>query len=119
MKKALFISCFSAWYIKRLEPVKNILKNNGYQVKIVVSDFEHVGHKPVSERNKNCIYFHVPEYRSNISIARIRSHFSFGRQVQKYIDRYQPDLLYLVVPPNNSAVYCNQYKKKIRIAGIL
>lgn len=111
MKKALLVSCFEGWYMKRLEPVHNMLINRGYKVKVLVSDFEHIGHKEITHKNECCTYIHVPPYQNNISIGRIRSHLSFGRQVKKYIYAYQPDLLYLLVPPNNTAIYCNQYKR--------
>ncbi len=111
MKKALLISCFDAWYKKRLEPIRDILITKGYHVNVIVSDFEHVEHKKIQFKNADCIYIHVPPYKKNISLRRIRSHLFFGTQVKKYIEHYQPDFLYLVIPPNNTALHCGRYKK--------
>lgn len=111
MKKALLISCFAGWYEKRLEPIKDFLDKE-YDVEIVVSDYNHMAKNEVRQRFKECKYIHVPKYNKNMSVARIWSHICFGKAAKKEIDRINPDLIYLIVPPNTTANYCLKYKKK-------
>lgn len=112
MKKALLISCFEEWYKDRLEPICDILANSGYSIKCVLSDYNHIGKRYSEKKEEKCDYIHVPKYKSNISLHRIWSHLVFGRKVNTVIQEYKPDLLYLVLPPNNTARYCIKYKKE-------
>ena len=109
MKKALLISCFN-WYKTRLEPIRELLLEKGYEVTILIADFDHITKDTVKERYGECTYIHVPEYKKNLSPQRILSHLSFGKNAGKRIVKEQPDLVYLQVPPNNTAKYCTKYK---------
>ena len=110
MKKAVIISCFN-WYEKRIKPIREILLNRQYEVIVLIADFEHINKKTVQPQYDECTYIHVPEYRSNISISRIKSHLSFAKQCRRIIDEQRPDLVYCQVPPNKVANYCADYKK--------
>lgn len=110
MKKALLISCFEEWYKERLEPICGLLNNKGYDIKCLLSDYNHISKKYSKKNSDICEYIHVPKYKSNISLQRIRSHFVFGKRVNAVINEYQPDLVYLILPPNNTAKYCTRYK---------
>ena len=111
MKKALLISCFN-WYKSRLEPIRELLISHEYEVIVLIADFDHIEKRPVQRRYDECTYVPVPGYKSNLSVLRIKSHFSFGRSVKRYIRDIRPDLIYLQIPPNNVARYCSKYKKK-------
>lgn len=111
MKKALLISCFD-WYDRRLSPIEELLKNE-YDVTILLSDYDHVKKRKIQKQNQNCTYIHVYPYKRNISLGRIFSHIQFGQKVNSYIRKMQPDFIYLLVPPNNTAYYCTKYKKKV------
>ena len=111
MKNALLISCFD-WYKTRLAPIRDYLNDLGYDVTILESDFDHIKKTPIENRFPECTYIHVPSYTSNISVSRIRSHLSFGKSVRQYIKNLEPDLIHIQVPPNNTARYCTEYKKK-------
>ena len=111
MKKALLVSCFN-WYKARLEPVRNLLNSKGYEVTVLTSDFSHIKKKAIEERYSECTYIHVPPYKKNLSLGRIKSHLCFGKQVAKFIEKEKPDLIYLLLPPNNTAKYCARYKRK-------
>ena len=111
MKKALIISCFN-WYKARLEPIREVLLENGYEVAILIADFEHISKTPVREKYDECTYVHVPPYQSNLSVQRIRSHLVFGKSVREYIDNSQPDFIWLQMPPNNPGRCCIRYKKR-------
>ena len=110
-KKAILISCFD-WYEGRFKPIRDYLVNKGFKVEILLSDFEHIDKVYVSNPNQECNYVHVPSYKTNISLQRIWSHICFGKQVGLWIRKLQPDLIYQVLPPNNTACYCAKYKKQ-------
>ena len=109
-KNALLISCFADWYKDRLKPVEEYLIDNDYSVTCIVSDYNHIK-KNREEKTEDCLYVHVPRYKKNISILRIYSHLKFGKEIKKYLRDRRPTLIYLIVPPNNTAAYCRRYKK--------
>lgn len=110
MKNAVLISCFN-WY-ERLEAVAETIKGE-YEIKILLSDFEHIKKTYiVDSRKKDYVYLHVPSYKSNTSFRRIVSHIVFAKLVENYIYFYQPDFIYLMLPPNSVANVCLQYKKR-------
>lgn len=110
LKKAILISCFD-WYKKRLEPIRDFLVNQDYEVTVLTSDFNHIKKTEIEKRHPECTYIHVPSYRKNISLNRIKSHLFFGKCVKNKLDQINPDFIYLLLPPNNTAKYCSQYKK--------
>ena len=110
MKKALLISCFD-WYKARLEPIRAFLIMQGYDVSVLLSDYDHIHKASIPQKYEECTYIHVPAYQSNLSFKRIRSHLSFGKQARQYISETKPDLLWMQLPPNNTAKYCTEYKK--------
>lgn len=109
IKRGLLISCFN-WYKGRLEPIRKELLSQGYEVKILISDFDHLKKIPIEKRYSECTYIHVPLYKNNISLGRIVSHMAFGNKVGEIISRTNPDLVYCLIPPNNVAKHCVKYK---------
>ena len=112
MQKVLFVSCFEDWYRLRLKPIITLFDNTEYSVECVLSDYDHIRKQYSRKYEDECTYIHVPAYKKNISPNRIISHLSFGKQIKKLIKKNKPDVIYLVLPPNNTAKYCSQYKKK-------
>ena len=113
MKKAIIISCFNGWYNNRLKPIIKYFEDREYQVKCFFSDFDHIKKEYIDMLDtNNCYYIHVPAYRSNVSFKRILSHLAFGNKINQIIKKEKPDLIYLLVPPNITAKYCGEYKKK-------
>lgn len=111
MKKALIVSCFE-WYKERLEPIRDLLVGRGYDVTVLTTDFNHTQKAERQERFEACTYVHVPPYRSNLSVQRIRSHLCFGREVGAFLEKLRPDLVYAVIPPNTVSNHCRRYKEK-------
>lgn len=110
-KKAVLISCFD-WYEKRLIGVRANLIERGYDVKVLLSDFDHIKKSTIKERYPECIYYSVPPYSKNISFSRVKSHLSFGKSVASFLEEFKPDFIYALIPPNNLSQYCLQYKEK-------
>ncbi len=111
MKKAVLISCFN-WYEARLKTIRELLIERGYEVSVLIADFDHIKKDVINTKFDECTYIQVPKYKSNMSIARIRSHFSFGKQCKRIINELKPDFIYCQVPPNKVVDYCSVYKKK-------
>ena len=109
--KAILISCFD-WYEKRLKPIREILEQKNFDVKILTSDFDHSAKKYSTKYSEECQYVHVSEYKKNISIERMYSHFSFARSIYAILEKENPDLVYALLPPNSVAKYCIRYKEK-------
>lgn len=111
MKNAVLISCFN-WYKTRVEPIRDLLLDCGYETSVILSDFNHITKKRLTKKNPDCYYIHVPSYEKNISLKRIQSHLFFGKETGFFLEQKKPDLIYLLLPPNNTAKYCSQYKKE-------
>ena len=111
MKNAVMISCFN-WYQSRLKPIREMLVSRGYNVSVLIADFDHITKAPVARRYEECTYIHVPAYNSNVSFQRMRSHMVFGKAVSKQLDAVSPEIVFCQVPPNNVAKRCGEYKEK-------
>ena len=111
MKRALMISCFD-WYKARIEPIRHFLIDKGYDVTVLIADYDHIKKRPIEKKFPECTYVSVPQYKKNISFKRLYSHLHFGQSVSKKLKKMAPDLIYLQLPPNNIARYCKTYKQK-------
>lgn len=110
MNKAIIISCFG-WRKGRLEYVDKYLRDNGYEVQQFSSDFSHQ-RKEYIKPEEGVKYIHVRPYKTNLSFARLYSHYDFSKQVYKLLCAEKPDLVYGVIPPNSVASACAKYKRK-------
>lgn len=111
MKRAILISCFN-WYEKRLQIIREELISRGYEVVVLLSDFDHIAKAPIKKRYEECIYLPTLSYRKNLSFARVRSHIDFGKSVAQFLKDSNLDLIYALVPPNNVAKQCLIYKQQ-------
>lgn len=110
MKKAVLISCFN-WYEKRLFFIRQELIKKGYDVVVLLSDYDHIKKNVLENRFLECEYVSVPFYKKNISLTRAKSHFAFGHSINERLEEIKPDFIYALVPPNNVGYYCSRYKK--------
>ena len=106
--RAMLISLGS---IERLKLVKDVIKNE-YDVEMYISDFDHNKKCTISTKEPDCNYIHISPYKKNLSLKRILSLLSFGRKIASELKKNEPDLIYLILPPNNVVKRCNQYVKK-------
>lgn len=109
MKRALIISCFD-WYENRIKPIVEVLEGE-YNVTVLTSDYDHIKKERILTKTSDLKYIHVFPYKKNVSVARILSHLEFGINVKRYLNQFRPDLIYLMIPPNNTATYCSNYRK--------
>lgn len=108
--KAIIISCFD-WYDQRLELIYKYLKEK-CEVLVYTSDYDHIKKKEITNKNENCIYIHVPQYKRNLSFKRIFSHISFSINIKKILKEEKPDIIYALAPVNSLVYICAKYKNK-------
>lgn len=109
----------------RFTYLANMLLNNGAEVEIVTSDFEH--HKK-KYREKNILdlhpfkitLLHENYYKKNISLSRIKGHVSFAIRLKRYLmRRKRPDVIYCAVPPTISAAVTAQYAIRYNVPFVI
>lgn len=115
-KSAVIISCFN-WYDMRLVYIYDFFSECGYDVKIITSDFDHQSKKTIIKKNNLCEYIETIQYKKNLSVRRILSHYEFARKVYTKLKKYKPDVVYALVPPNSVGKICYKYKEEF--GGIL
>ena len=118
MKSALLISCFD-WYDLRLKYIANYLIEHNYEVKILTSNFNHILKSKIDVKeidnvsNNNITYIQVPEYKKNVSLPRIISHYVFSYKIYCRVKKIKPDFVYCLIPPNFLAYFVSKLKKKL------
>lgn len=109
--KAIIIDTFG-FYDFRTKYIYNELVENGYDVTILSSDFEHLGKKYRTSVRDNTVFLHAKSYRKNLSFARLRSHIAFAKTVYKELIARKPDLIYCFLPINSLGKYVYKFKKR-------
>lgn len=111
MKIAL-INCFET-YSERVMNVYEYFVSKGHEVHVLVSDFKHFEKIRYETKEEGYIQIHVPEYKRNLSVERLKSHAIFAKQVVKEIEKLRPQMIYALIPPNSLvkelAVYRGQH----------
>lgn len=90
-----------------------------YDAAILTADFVHPWKKHDKEPWSNCIKIHVPGYKTNMSLARIFSHFIYAVKIGKVLDKQKPDLVYICVPPNLSSLLAVRWAKRNHVKSIV
>lgn len=95
----------------------NMLARAGYEIDLITSSFQHWEKK---QREKTItgraasgyrvILIDEPGYKRNIDARRLISHHVLAENLKRYLDREAAyDLIYSVIPPNNTARIAGQY----------
>lgn len=111
MKTAVCISC-THHYTERTRFIEGVLREAGYEITYITSDFHHIAKKPHKVELPHCIQISTVPYQKNISLQRIYSHIRFAKDALKLVRKLRPDLLYVEVPPNSLCREAARYKKK-------
>lgn len=113
--KAVIVTPFDNYsYNVRIKYLEEYLSNIGYDCTVITSDFDHRKKRHYDTKRKNLELLHVPEYKKNLSFARIYSHFCFAKAVYDRLQVLEPDLIYGSTPPNFLFKYLSKYKYKNR-----
>ena len=100
LKKAIVVSCFfRPDSISRGYLAYKFLSES-FDVKVLYSRFSHKKKQSVEHAGHDFVAIDAGRYARNISLARVLSHAVFARNVQKYLKKETPDLLYVLIPPN-------------------
>lgn len=102
----------------RFSYLMELLAERGHKVELITTDFYHSTKKkrpvPKQELYKTKITLcHEPGYTKNVSIARLYSHWVWGKNVFKYLKSIEkPDVVYCAIPSITAAKlaakYCQQ-----------
>ena len=100
-KKAVIVTVFDNYsYNVRTRYVEKILKDKGYTIDFFVANFDHREKKIYTSLRQNIQLIEVPTYKKNMSFKRIYSHYIFSKKVLKKLQNINPQLLYVITPPN-------------------
>ena len=109
-KRAVCISCYH-FYTNRVELVMDQLRSRGYACTYFTGDYNHFTQEKLIVDAPDCEQLHTLTYRRNVSLARIRSHLRFTRDVFRRVEEIAPDVLYVMVPPNSLSRRAAAYKR--------
>ena len=115
MKKAVIVSCFGSYFFEeRLKYIYRSLVKYDYEVKILMSNFNHTKKEEIKLGTYPNYVELIPtrEYRSNISISRVLSHMDFAKEISRKIENISPDIIYYLMPPNIVGKVISNYKNK-------
>ncbi len=110
-KKAVCISCFQN-YENRTELVGQYLQHKGYDCTYITSDFDHIHKRHFISSIAGTIQIPTRPYYKNLSFARLFSHCQFSKKAKALLDSCQPDLLYVMLPPNTLGRAAVKYKRQ-------
>jgi len=100
VKKAVIVTK-STNFEPRAEIVGEYLKERGFEVTYIYSDFSHREKKRIYRSEPNHIYIDTFSYRRNLSWQRMWSQVEFARKVEKILKELDFDLLYVLIPGNS------------------
>ncbi|MBQ2931616.1 MAG: glycosyltransferase [Clostridia bacterium] len=111
MQRVMIVNCFET-YEQRVELLCDYFQENGCEVKVITSDWLHM-HKTIRQTCPDHFeMIHVKPYTKNLSPQRLMSHDGFAKAAQRKMEEYQPDLLWVLIPPNSLAKTASAYKAK-------
>jgi len=110
-KKAVLISCFH-YYERRIRLIEDFFSSKGYDCLYITADFDHVSKREFCVFDDACVQIPTRPYQKNLSADRLMSHWQFARDTFKKVAEYQPDVIYMIVPPNSLCRFAAQYKKR-------
>ncbi len=114
--KILIITAFYNYdYNIRIKYLEKYLEKNGYDCTILSSNFDHRKKNKYYIEKNSVIQLDVPEYKSNLSIKRIISHYIFSKKMYEYCMKVQPSTIYAITPPNFMFYFLKKFKKNHKV----
>lgn len=106
--------------------IAKIFAENGYDVDVIGSDFQHFKKCPrerkVIKKQKypfNLTFISVPSYKKNVDVRRIYSNKIAAKRVVQYLETQEYDVIYCSIPSNNIAAKVGAFCKKNAIPYIV
>lgn len=114
--KALIITYNDSYdYNTRTKYVERFLKEKGYEVEHLISNFDHRKKSLYKACRDNITLIDVPPYNHNISFGRLFSCYVFAKKVKEYVLHTDVDLIYHCAPPNSTIKELSKVKTKKRL----
>lgn len=107
--KVVIINCFDT-YGSRVELLYNYFSKLAAEIVVLTSDFQHIKKNYIKEKNVNYNYIHVEKYNKNLSLKRVISHIMFAKKSLQEVEKINPDLLWILIPPNFLCEQVARYK---------
>lgn len=107
--KVVIVNCFDT-YEERVDLVYDFFISNNYSVSVVQSDFGHFKKDYRKEEKKDYFFVKSKRYHKNLSIKRLASHYKFSKDAFNIVKKIEPNILYVLLPPNSLAKYSSIYK---------
>lgn len=109
--KVVIVNCFDT-YEDRVDLLYDYFKNNGNNITVIQSNFRHFKKVVRTESKQDFIFVESKPYYKNMSVSRMTSHYYFAKKAFEIVERLQPDLLYVMIPPNSLSKFAVKYKMK-------
>lgn len=120
MKKAICVVAHDNYsYNVRIKYLEQILKNRGYEVVIVSSDFDHRTKKRHNYSRDGLVLLPGKPYKKNLSFARVLSHKDFAEKSLEYLKKEKPDFVFASGAPNLIYKYISKYKSINKHARVI
>jgi glycosyltransferase involved in cell wall biosynthesis len=112
----------------RFEYISNMIANADYDVDLITSTFQHWEKKQrdiskinISNRSYSVNFIDEPGYVNNIDLKRIISHKKLSQNLKKYLiaNGKKYDLIYCLIPDNETAAIAAQYANNNKIPFIV
>lgn len=111
MKSCVCISCFNHYETRMIHVIK-FFEQQGFKTVYLTSDYNHFEKRYFKAAYPKTVQVHVPSYNRNMSFARIRSQFTFSKEVYNYLKQNRSDVIFSQFPPNSLVKKLICYKKK-------
>lgn len=109
--RVAIVNCFDT-YGERVENLYQYFGSKGNKVTVLASDFRHFAKTRIDKCGDGQMLIHVPEYKKNLSVRRLRSHYIFAKRAVEQIQEMDPDIVYVLVPPNSVVKEFAGYKRQ-------
>jgi glycosyltransferase involved in cell wall biosynthesis len=109
--RVVIVNCFDT-YEDRIDLLHDFFIDYGHDVTVIQSDFRHFKKVKRSESKQDFIFVESKPYYKNMSMARMTSHYQYAKKAFQIVEKLQPDLLYVIIPPNSLAKFAAEYKRK-------
>lgn len=111
--RVVIVNCFDT-YEDRIDLLHDFFIDKDNDVTIIQSDFRHFSKVKRTEEKQDFIFIESKPYYKNMSMARLTSHYSYAKKAFHLVEDLQPDLLYVIIPPNSLAKFASIYKGRNR-----
>lgn len=110
--KVMIVTSFNHYENIRLKFLVDYFEKSGYETHCILSDYDHMGKCKVQVNRNNCNLVETIPYKKNISFYRLYSHVDFSKKAYNIVEKFKPDILYVIVPPNSLIKVMAKYKRK-------